>query len=117
MTVESTSGPFPTTLGFEFSGRAGGTWVEASVTGRPTGLLRVLEPLVARTTQKNLDQGYACRTQEAGREDGKRPRRFQLAAQPWTQTALAVSELPLLPLDQDRKERDTPGDQGESDSR
>jgi hypothetical protein len=56
---ESTSGPFPTTLGFEFSSRAGGTWVEASVTGRPTGLLRILEPLVARTTQKNLDQGYA----------------------------------------------------------
>ena len=59
MTVESTSGPFPTTLGFQFSGRDGGTWLDASVTGRPTGLLRILEPLVARTTQKNLDRGYA----------------------------------------------------------
>jgi hypothetical protein len=59
MTVESTSGPFPTTLRFNFSSRAGGTLVEASVTGRPTGLFRILEPLVARTTQKNLDQGYA----------------------------------------------------------
>ena len=37
----------------------GGTLVEASVTGRPTGLLRVMQPMVARTTQKNLDVGYA----------------------------------------------------------
>lgn len=58
MTVESTSGPFPTTLAFQFSGRDGGTWVEASVTGRPTGLLRLLQPLIARTTQANLDRAY-----------------------------------------------------------
>jgi uncharacterized membrane protein len=59
MTVESTSGPFPTMLAFQFSSQDGGTLVEASVTGRPAGLLRVLQPLIARTTQQNLDQGYA----------------------------------------------------------
>jgi hypothetical protein len=57
--VESTSGPFPTTLAFQFSRRDGGTWLEASVTGRPTGALRLLQPLIARTTQANLDRAYA----------------------------------------------------------
>jgi hypothetical protein len=32
--------------------------VQATVTGRPTGLLRLLQPMIARTTQKNLDRGY-----------------------------------------------------------
>jgi carbon monoxide dehydrogenase subunit G len=59
MTIESTSGPFPTTLAYELEGRDGGTAVEFSVTGRPTGLLRLLEPLIARSTQKNLDRGFA----------------------------------------------------------
>jgi uncharacterized membrane protein len=58
MRVESTSGPFPTTLEFEFEGRDGDTQVNASVTGRPTGMMRVLQPMIARTTQKNLDRGY-----------------------------------------------------------
>jgi uncharacterized membrane protein len=59
MRVESTSGPFPTTLAFEFDPEDGGTWVKASVTGRPTGMLRVLQSMIARTTQQNLDRGYA----------------------------------------------------------
>ena len=59
MRVESTSGPFPTTLEFQFAGRDGGTQVNASVTGRPTGFMRVFQPMIARTTQKNLDRGYA----------------------------------------------------------
>jgi hypothetical protein len=58
MRVESTSGPFPTTLAFEFNPREGGTWVEASVTGRPSGVMRALQPLVGRTTQQNLDRAY-----------------------------------------------------------
>ena len=32
---------------------------EFSVTGRPTGPLRLLQPLIARTTQRNLDKGFA----------------------------------------------------------
>jgi carbon monoxide dehydrogenase subunit G len=59
MTIESTSGPFPTTLAYELEGRDGGAALEFSVTGRPTGLLRLLEPLIARNTQKNLDRGFA----------------------------------------------------------
>jgi hypothetical protein len=57
-TIESTSGPFPTTLAYELDGREGGTWVDFSVTGRPTGLLRLLQPLIARNTQSNLDRGF-----------------------------------------------------------
>lgn len=58
MTIESTAGPFPTTLAYQLSGRDGGTWVDFAVTGRPTGMLRLLEPLIARNTQANLDRGF-----------------------------------------------------------
>lgn len=57
--IESTSGPFPTRLAYRLSDAGdGGTRVDFSVTGRPTGLMRLLQPLVARTTQKNLDAGF-----------------------------------------------------------
>jgi uncharacterized membrane protein len=59
MRVESTSGPFPTTLLFQFLGRDGETKVQATVIGRPTGLMRVLQPMISRTTQRNLDRAYA----------------------------------------------------------
>jgi carbon monoxide dehydrogenase subunit G len=59
MKVESTSGPFPTTLDFRFRADDGGTRVDASVTGRPTGAMRLFQPMIARATQKNLDQAYA----------------------------------------------------------
>ena len=58
MEVESTSGPFPTTLVFEFRPEDGGTRLDASVTGRPSGMMRLLQGMIARTTQKNLDQAY-----------------------------------------------------------
>jgi carbon monoxide dehydrogenase subunit G len=58
MTIESTSGPFPTTLAYELEGQEGETSVEFAVTGRPTGLLRLFEPMIARTTQKNLNHGF-----------------------------------------------------------
>jgi len=58
-TIESTSGPFPTTLAYQLSDQeGGGTRVEFSVTGRPSGLLRLLQPLLARNTQKNLDENF-----------------------------------------------------------
>jgi carbon monoxide dehydrogenase subunit G len=57
--IESTSGPFPTRLAYQLTGGAeGGTRVDFSVTGRPTGLMRLLQPLVARNTQENLDAGF-----------------------------------------------------------
>jgi uncharacterized membrane protein len=59
MTIESTSGPLSTTLAYYLEARDGGTSVHFSVTGRPTGLLRPMQPLIARTTQGNLDRGFA----------------------------------------------------------
>jgi carbon monoxide dehydrogenase subunit G len=58
-TTESTSGPFATALAYRLSVRDGGTLVEFAVTGRPTGVLRLLQPLIARNTQRNLDRGFA----------------------------------------------------------
>ena len=48
-TLESTSGPFPTTLEYELEDRKGETPVGFSVTGRPAGLLRLFEPMIARS--------------------------------------------------------------------
>jgi hypothetical protein len=58
MTIESTSGPLPTTLAYRLTGGAGDTTVEFTVTGRPTGLMRLLQPLVARTAQTNLNRSF-----------------------------------------------------------
>ena len=58
MTIESTSGPFPTTLVYRLTERDGGTLVDFSVTGRPGGMLRLFQPLMARNTQANLDRGF-----------------------------------------------------------
>jgi carbon monoxide dehydrogenase subunit G len=74
MTIESTSGPFPTTLAFQLSGRDGGTWLAFSVFGRPRGLLRVLEPIIARRTQRNLNRAFPRLKQvlESGGARGRR---------------------------------------------
>lgn len=57
-TIESTSGPFATTLAYRLSAQDGGTLVDFSVEGRPTGMLRLLQPLIARNTEKNLDRSF-----------------------------------------------------------
>ena len=57
-TIESTSGPFPTTLHYDVAARDGGTALDFSVTGRPSGVMRLLQPVIARNTQKNLDQNF-----------------------------------------------------------
>ncbi len=57
--IESTSGPFPTTLQYDLTEEAGGTRVRFSVTGRPAGPMRLMQPLIARNTQRNLDQAFA----------------------------------------------------------
>ena len=56
--IESTSGPFSTTLLYDLSEDGDGTLVRFSVTGRPTGALRLTQPLIARNTQRNLDQAF-----------------------------------------------------------
>jgi carbon monoxide dehydrogenase subunit G len=58
MRIESTSGPFPATLEYQLTEQDGGTLVHFSLTGQPTGFLRVLEPLLARNTQRNLDSAF-----------------------------------------------------------
>ena len=57
--IESTSGPFSTTLVYELAGHGERTSVRFSVTGRPTGPLRLMQPLIARNTQRNLDAAFA----------------------------------------------------------
>jgi len=57
--IESTSGPFSTTLAYELAGDGDRASVRFSVTGRPTGALRLMQPLIARNTQANLDRGFA----------------------------------------------------------
>jgi hypothetical protein len=57
--IESTSGPFSTTLVYDLTGGPNATSVRFSVTGRPRGLLRVMQPLIARSTQRNLDNAFA----------------------------------------------------------
>lgn len=58
-TIESTSGPMSTTLVYRLDPGDDQTTLRFAVTGRPTGLLRLLQPLIARTTQRNLDRGFA----------------------------------------------------------
>jgi carbon monoxide dehydrogenase subunit G len=59
MTIESTSGPMSTTLDYRLASRDGGTEVQFVVTGRPSGPMRLVQPLIARITQRNLDRGFA----------------------------------------------------------
>jgi hypothetical protein len=58
MVIESTSGPFPTTLRYDIHEHDGASLVEFSVTGRPGGALRLFQPLIARNTQMNLNRGF-----------------------------------------------------------
>ena len=57
--IESTSGPFPTTLEYDLAEGTDGTRLLFSVTGRPAGALKLMQPLIARNTQRNLDRGFA----------------------------------------------------------
>jgi carbon monoxide dehydrogenase subunit G len=59
MTIESTSGPFPTTLVYELAEREGATQVDFAISARPAGLLRLFQAMIARNTQKNLDRSFA----------------------------------------------------------
>ena len=58
MTIESVTGPLPTTLQYTLSGDDTQTLVEFTVTGRPTGIMRLLQPIIARTSQRNLYRNF-----------------------------------------------------------
>lgn len=77
MRIESTSGPLPTTLQFELAADGDRTRLVFTVTGRPTGPMRLLQPLLRRSTQRNLDRNFVQLRQllEAGAESTTRPAR------------------------------------------
>lgn len=54
LVIASKARPFATSVGFELAGRDQVTWVELSVTGRPGGLSRMLEPLMASSAERRL---------------------------------------------------------------
>jgi hypothetical protein len=54
LVIASKARPFATWVGFELEGREQLTWVELSVTGRPGGLSRSFEPLMANTAERRL---------------------------------------------------------------
>ncbi len=57
--IESTSGPFPTTLVFELKPAGESTTrVDFSITGTPGGALRLFQLLIARTSQSNLNKAF-----------------------------------------------------------
>jgi hypothetical protein len=56
--VESTDGPFPTTLEWDVEPHAGGSLVAFAVTGRPGGGMRLAQPLIARNTARNLERSF-----------------------------------------------------------
>lgn len=58
MIVTSTAGPLPTTLTYVPTDLGDATQVEFTVAGRPTGALRLLRPVMARSTQSNLDRSF-----------------------------------------------------------
>ncbi len=59
ITITSTSGPLPTTLSYRLTDRVTDTEVGFTVSGYPAGAMRLLQPLIARSTQANLDRGFA----------------------------------------------------------
>lgn len=58
MTIESVTGPLPTTLEFTLTGDDSQTLVGFTVTGRPTGIMRLMQPIIARTAQRNLARNF-----------------------------------------------------------
>ena len=56
--IESTSGPFSTTLVYDLEEAGDATLVRFSVTGRPAGAMKLMQPLIARSTQRNLDRAF-----------------------------------------------------------
>lgn len=59
MVITSRSGPVPTVLEFRLAREDDATRVVFTVTGRPAGPMRALQPLVSRSTQRNLDRSFA----------------------------------------------------------
>ncbi|MGH8868944.1 MAG: SRPBCC family protein [Actinomycetes bacterium] len=59
MTIQSTSGPVPATLVYDLAPSGYLTWLRLTVIMRPSGLMRLLQPWLARDTQKTLDRNFS----------------------------------------------------------
>jgi uncharacterized protein YndB with AHSA1/START domain len=56
--VQSTAGRIPTTLTYQLDAQDGETWVQLSVTGRPGGRLRLLQPVIAYSASGRLRSSF-----------------------------------------------------------
>ena len=56
--VESTDGPFPMSLAWDLAPEGSGTRARFAITGRPGGAMRLMQPLIARNTQRSLDDAF-----------------------------------------------------------
>jgi hypothetical protein len=59
MAIVSTAGLLSTSLTMEFSTRGSLCHVRATIDGRPTGMLRIVEPMIAETVRSTLADGLA----------------------------------------------------------
>jgi uncharacterized protein YndB with AHSA1/START domain len=56
--VQSTAGRVPTTLTYQLDAQDAGTWVQLSVTRRPGGPLRLLQPVIAYRAKSHLRSSF-----------------------------------------------------------
>lgn len=59
MTIASTSGPMDTTLHFVLTGTDAATVVRATIDANPTGMMRLVEPMISDAVRNNLSTGLA----------------------------------------------------------
>jgi hypothetical protein len=57
MAIVSTAGMLPTSLMFVFSAAADGCQASATIDGRPAGMLRIVEPMIAESVRSTLATG------------------------------------------------------------
>lgn len=57
MAIVSTAGLLPTSALFAFSPAGGGCHASATIDGRPTGMLRIFEPMIAESARSTLATG------------------------------------------------------------
>jgi uncharacterized protein YndB with AHSA1/START domain len=59
MAIVSTAGLLPTSLTIDFSTSGSLCHVRATIDGRPTGMLRIVEPMIVETVRSTLADGLA----------------------------------------------------------
>lgn len=59
MTIVSTAGPLPTSLNFEFAADGAACDVLATIEGSPTGMMQIVEPVIAEAVRTTLAAGLA----------------------------------------------------------